>query len=148
MSLHTHMLLKSCMYCSSPRPPSTSLSSLRRISSSNCREGMKTGLSSEQPLPKHHPKETVPLPAPRPCHSPGAGGSHNIPPHPAPPGQPWLSHPAEAAGEPVLAEHHVEEDGDGGFAQLQLRHQRHLQDGTHHARDKLDLALAWEDREG
>lgn len=43
MSLHTHMLLKSCMYCSSPRPPSTSLSSLRRISSSNCREGIKMG---------------------------------------------------------------------------------------------------------
>lgn len=38
MSLHTHMLSKSCLYCSSPRPPSTSLSSLRRISSSNCGE--------------------------------------------------------------------------------------------------------------
>lgn len=36
--LHTHMLSKSCLYCSSPRPPSTSLSSLRRISSSNCKD--------------------------------------------------------------------------------------------------------------
>lgn len=49
------------------------------------------------------------------------------------------AHPLEAAGEVELALHHVEEDGDGGLAQLNLRHQRHLQDGPHHLRDELVL---------
>lgn len=38
-----------------------------------------------------------------------------------------------------LALHHVEEDGDGGLAQLYLGDQRHFQDGTHHLRDEFDL---------
>lgn len=49
------------------------------------------------------------------------------------------THPLEAAGEVELALHHVEEDGDGGLPQLDLRDQRHLQDGAHHLRDELDL---------
>ena len=42
----------------------------------------------------------------------------------------------EAAGKVELALHHVKEDGDGGLSQLDLRHQGHLQDGTHHLRDE------------
>lgn len=45
----------------------------------------------------------------------------------------------EAACEVELALHHVKEDGDGGLAQLDLGHQRHLQDWSHHLRDELDL---------
>lgn len=45
----------------------------------------------------------------------------------------------EAASEVKLALHHVKEDGNGGFTQLDLRNQRHLQNRTHHLRDKLDF---------
>lgn len=47
--------------------------------------------------------------------------------------------PLEAAREVELALHHVEEDGDGGFTQLDLRNQRHLQDRTDHLWDEFDL---------
>lgn len=50
-----------------------------------------------------------------------------------------MTHPLEAAREVELALHHVEEDGDGGLAQLDLRNERHLQDGTHHLWDEFDL---------
>lgn len=49
------------------------------------------------------------------------------------------THPLEAAREVELALHHVEEDGDGGLSQLDLRDQRHLQDGTHHLWDEFYL---------
>lgn len=42
-----------------------------------------------------------------------------------------------------LALHHVEEDGDGGFAQLRLGKERHFQHGADHFRDELDLVLTW-----
>lgn len=45
----------------------------------------------------------------------------------------------ETASEVKLALHHVKEDGNRGFTQLDLRNQRHLQNRTHHLRDKLDL---------
>lgn len=45
----------------------------------------------------------------------------------------------ETASEVKLALHHVKEDGNGGFAQLDLRNQRHLQNRTHHLGDKPDL---------
>lgn len=50
-----------------------------------------------------------------------------------------MTHPLEAARKMKLALHHVEEDGDGGLAQLDLRNKRHLRDGTHHLRDEFDL---------
>lgn len=50
------------------------------------RRADEDGLSLEQPLPRDHLAERGLVPIPRPCHSPGVGGSHNIPPHPAPPG--------------------------------------------------------------
>lgn len=40
-----------------------------------------------------------------------------------------------------LALHHVEEDGDGGFAQLRLGKERHLQHGADHFRNELYLVL-------
>lgn len=47
-----------------------------------------------------------------------------------------------------LALHHVEEDGDGGLAQLDLRDEGHLQNGTHHLGNELDLVGAlWRDKE-
>lgn len=49
------------------------------------------------------------------------------------------THPLKAAGEVELALHHVEEDGDGGLSQLDLRDERHLKDGTHHLWDEFDL---------
>lgn len=49
------------------------------------------------------------------------------------------THPLKAAGEVELALHHVEEDGDGGLSQLDLRDKRHLKDGTHHLWDEFDL---------
>lgn len=47
----------------------------------------------------------------------------------------------ETASEVKLALHHVKEDGNGGFTQLDLRNQRHLQNRTHHLGDKPDLVL-------
>lgn len=49
------------------------------------------------------------------------------------------THPLEAAREVRLALHHVEEDGDGGLAQLYLRNQSHLQHGAHHLWDEFNL---------
>lgn len=40
-----------------------------------------------------------------------------------------------------LALHHVEEDGDGGFTQLRLRDECHLQDRADHLGNELDLVL-------
>lgn len=37
---------------------------------------------------------------------------------------------------------HVKEDGDGGSSQFLFRDQCHLQDWTHHARNKTDLVAA------
>ncbi len=45
----------------------------------------------------------------------------------------------EAASEVKLALPSCQEDGNGGFTQLDLRNQRHLQHGTHHLRDELDF---------
>lgn len=52
------------------------------------------------------------------------------------------THPLEAARKVGLALHHVKEDRDGGFAQLYLRDQRHLQHGAHHLWDKFNLVTA------
>lgn len=52
----------------------------------------------------------------------------------------------KAACEVEFTLHHVEEDGDGGLAELDLGHQRHLQDGPHHLRDELDLVWTYRDR--
>lgn len=56
----------------------------------------------------------------------------------------WLgTDPLETAREVKLALHHVEEDGDSRFAQFDLWHKRHLQNGSHHLRDELDLVGTW-----
>lgn len=38
-----------------------------------------------------------------------------------------------------LTLHHVKENGDGGFPELNLRGQRDLKNGTHHGRDKFNF---------
>lgn len=38
-----------------------------------------------------------------------------------------------------LTLHHVKENGDGGFPELDLRGQGDLQNGTHHGGDKFDF---------
>lgn len=40
-----------------------------------------------------------------------------------------------------LALHHVEEDGDGGIPEVNVRYQGHLQEVAHHGRDELVLVL-------
>lgn len=44
--------------------------------------------------------------------------------------------------EVVLALHHIEEDGDGGFSQFRLGDQRDLQNGPDHGGDELHFVLA------
>lgn len=53
----------------------------------------------------------------------------------------YQTHIVEATRRVGLALHHVEEDGNGGFSQLDLRDQSHLQDWTHHFWDEFDLVL-------
>lgn len=42
-----------------------------------------------------------------------------------------------------LTLHHVKENGDGGFPELDLRGQGDLQNGTHHGGDKFDFVGTW-----
>ena len=59
--------------------------------------------------------------------------------------KPLTAHPRpyhlEASGGVEFTLHHVEEDGDGGFAKLCLWNQRHFQYGTNHLWNELDLVL-------
>lgn len=54
-----------------------------------------------------------------------------------------LIHLLEVSKLDMLAGDHVEKDGDGGSSQLLLRNQSHLQDWTHHTRDKTDLMTSY-----
>lgn len=50
-------------------------------------------------------------------------------------------HHLEASRGMELALHHIEEDGDGGFAQFRLGKERHFQHGADHFRNELYLVL-------
>lgn len=166
-----YMVSSSCMYRSSPPPPSTSWSSFRMISFSNCRRGKKKkaegdeitehgGNIREEELCKHiiifsgfslrcQRKPNMWLPGVCKCRSAEVFADSSV--------QIEIRHPQNYSVLPVVTHFcylvevsrvcmfthdHVKENRDGGSSQFLFRDQCHLQDWTHHARNKTDLVAA------
>lgn len=160
ISVWTYMVSSRCIYRSSPPPPSTSWSSFRMISFSNCRRGKKkkkgaigdernewSGNIREDVSYKHRYHILSLFYVSRQCHRKPNNCTLNtctqsssllmywhI--------SVWKRYLVKVPRVCMFTSDHVKEDGDGGSSQFLFRDQCHLQDGTHYARYETDLVAA------